>query len=414
VITSGPDGNLWFTEFRDRVGRMNVLGGLSEFKVPSGGRLGFIATGPDGNLWFAEDAANRIARITPAGNITEFPVPTASSRPSGIVGGPDGNLWFTEFAGNKVGQITTSGSITEFTIPTSGSSPDDIEVGPDGNLWFTEFFGPGIGRITTAGAITEFTIPTSGSLPIGIKAGPDGNLWFSEWQVNQIGRISTSGTFTEFPIATPNTGPAIVAAGPDGNLWFSQEHPNGTPGQIARVEANVPGIGYILSIDGGFAPGTRRILQGFNIQWSFYGATTMSVQDASGMALFASGARSAVSYYTFKFLGAGTYTYNDALKPSHAGTIAVPIAATPAAGTTTTSFTIKWASQVAPSGFVFDSEVYGPTDGDFVPLSTGQTAASRTFVPNEGAGAYFFRARLRKSSNGKHSNWSPTASISLS
>ena len=61
--------------------------------------------GPDGNLWFTEDAGNNIGRITPAGEITEFPLPTPGSGPAGITVGPDGNLWFTEQIGNKIGRI---------------------------------------------------------------------------------------------------------------------------------------------------------------------------------------------------------------------------------------------------------------------------------------------------------------------
>jgi hypothetical protein len=59
-------------------------------------------------------------------------------------------LWFTEYIGNKIGRITTAGVITEFSIPTLGSSPSDITAGADGNLWFTEASGSRIGRITTA------------------------------------------------------------------------------------------------------------------------------------------------------------------------------------------------------------------------------------------------------------------------
>ncbi len=37
-----------------------------------------ITTGPDGALWFTE-LIDQIGRITTAGVITEFPIPTASS-----------------------------------------------------------------------------------------------------------------------------------------------------------------------------------------------------------------------------------------------------------------------------------------------------------------------------------------------
>jgi hypothetical protein len=64
-----------------------------------------IATGPDGNLWFTESAASKIAKITPAGAVTEYSV-APNTVPSGITAGPDGNLWFTEMQTSKIGRIT--------------------------------------------------------------------------------------------------------------------------------------------------------------------------------------------------------------------------------------------------------------------------------------------------------------------
>jgi len=70
---------------------------FTEFLTPTAG-VGptSITTGPDGNLWFTEYEGDNIGRITPNGTITEFPIPTAGSQPFGITTGPDGNLWFTE------------------------------------------------------------------------------------------------------------------------------------------------------------------------------------------------------------------------------------------------------------------------------------------------------------------------------
>src|SRR5690349_4963958 len=61
---------------------------------------------------------------------------TAGALPTGIIQGPDANRWFAEFAANKIARITASGTITEFALPTAGSGPLYLTVGPDNNIWF--------------------------------------------------------------------------------------------------------------------------------------------------------------------------------------------------------------------------------------------------------------------------------------
>jgi streptogramin lyase len=138
-----------------------------------------------------------------AQNVTEFPLPTANSGPFDITTGPDGALWFTEGGANNIGRMTTAGAVTEFPIPTFGGARG-ITMGPDGALWFVERGGnTQIGRITTAGVFTEFPIPSGmSSVYMSITTGPDGALWFTEDQANWIGRITTAGVVTEFPIPT--------------------------------------------------------------------------------------------------------------------------------------------------------------------------------------------------------------------
>src|SRR5438477_438530 len=85
--------HLAFERFEDR-----VL--LSTFTVTNNTDGGRSTSRPAGNFWFTDDAGNKIARITPAGTFTEFPIPTANSGSFEITFGPDGNLWFTESAGN--------------------------------------------------------------------------------------------------------------------------------------------------------------------------------------------------------------------------------------------------------------------------------------------------------------------------
>ncbi len=142
-----------------------------------------ITSGADGNLWFTEGsilARGAVARITPLGVVTEFTTGiTAPGEPLGIAAGPDGNLWFGEFGATRVGRITPVGVVTEFSHGIS-SPPLFMAPGPDGNMWFTEF-EPIIGRITPAGVVTEFSTGITSSPALdGITAGPDGNLWFTE------------------------------------------------------------------------------------------------------------------------------------------------------------------------------------------------------------------------------------------
>ena len=153
----------------------------------------WITSGPDGNLWFTEFNADKVGMINPTSHTTtDFLLPTAAAGPEDITAGPDGNLWFTEYSGNKIGTINpTTHVITEFALPTAGADPYGIAVGPDGNLWFTEPSADQIGTINPiTHGIAEFAIPTASSDPFGIAAGPDGNLWFDEYSASKIGVVS--------------------------------------------------------------------------------------------------------------------------------------------------------------------------------------------------------------------------------
>src|SRR5437773_575490 len=215
-IIAGRDGNLWFTErFGNKIGRIAPTSGLiTEFCQvltagnPSGitGSPRGITVGPDGNIWFAE-VSGVIGRITSAGVITEFASDLIrDSGPFAITAGRDGNLWFTEFFGNRIAQITPAGVVTEFPPlpnPAPLNGPRAITAGPDGNLWFTESCVNTVGRTTPTGDITEFAVATPGSGPMGITVGADGNLWFTESNSNKIGRVVFAGPPVTPPPVTP-------------------------------------------------------------------------------------------------------------------------------------------------------------------------------------------------------------------
>ena len=224
-ITMGPDGALWLPIGQFSIGRMTTNGNVTNVSPlpigitqPTG-----ITTGSDGNLWFTTRVPSAIGRITPSGTITMFGLPLPSL-PYAITGGSDGNLWFTLQGTNRIGRMTTSGSFTDYQVPTGFSGLAGITAGPDGNLWFTENLAGRIGRITTAGVIDEF--PLAGDpRPAGIVTGPDGNIWFTEQRAARVGRITPEGVITEFP--APPFAAGIGSA--YGALWLAR------PGEITRV-----------------------------------------------------------------------------------------------------------------------------------------------------------------------------------
>jgi streptogramin lyase len=282
-ITSGPDGNLWFTDPAARsVGRITPAGQVTEFAPPSPDNgpsrgAGFaITTGPDGNVWFAAEAFfGAISRVTPDGQFATFQLPGSLGSVNGLTAGPDGNVWFTEsvypFTEDKVGFITPDGQITEFSIsvpPGVRGGTGGITTGPDGNLWFTHertlatitptgvlrdhvadnvgaalttgpdgnlwASGPGfdpltgrlagdfIQRISVTGSVTTFSVGTFSASLSAIAAGPDGNLWFTEPDSNEIGRITPAGQITLYPVPTAGSLPTGIAAGSNGNVWFTE------------------------------------------------------------------------------------------------------------------------------------------------------------------------------------------------
>ena len=237
AITSGPDGNLWF--ITNGIGRITTSGIITEF--PAAACCG-ITGGPDGKLWFA--SSQRIGRITTSGSV-EILSAVLAGNPYGLTAGPDGNVWFTEPQTNKIGRMTPAGSLTEYDVPSANAFPFNIAAGPDGNLWFTESGLLGgiaaIGRITTSGSFTEFPVPSQGSGPNGLCVGPDGNIWFTESvNIHQLGRITMSGVVTEFP--GPSFSPWGITAGPDGSVWFAEGDKIGTMSTQppAAVDRDIP------------------------------------------------------------------------------------------------------------------------------------------------------------------------------
>jgi streptogramin lyase len=173
-----------------------------------------ITTGAEGDIWFTEFSAGAIGRVNPKTDVaTQFKtgIP-AGAEPTAIALGHEGDLWFTlddngsEIgSGSTIGRITPLGTVTVFGTGSSSSLPDGIAAGPEGDMWFTELEGSKIGRITPNGEIEQFPVgKLGGETPLAITAGAEGNMWFTQGESDEIGRIGT-GNLGERPTVTKLT-----------------------------------------------------------------------------------------------------------------------------------------------------------------------------------------------------------------
>ncbi len=228
-IIRGPDNNVWFRELlsdggswnRRAIARITPSGMITDFPIPGGPTR--IAAGADGNIWYTQANVGAIGKMALTGTVVTYTLPAGISGTNGITAGLDGNLWVTDYSGNQILRVTTGGVVTgQFPVATPASGPYDIIASSDGNLWFIEITANQIGRITPDGTISEFKLPTADAIIHGITAGPDGAIWIAEGRpfpiAGQFGRIAPNGTITEYPLRGYGL-PTAITAGSDGNLW---------------------------------------------------------------------------------------------------------------------------------------------------------------------------------------------------
>jgi plastocyanin len=110
------------------------------------------------------------------------------------------------------------------------------------------------------------------------------------------------------------------------------------------------------------------------------------------------------------FQHAGTFAYHCNIHGSMHGKIKVKMSAAPATGTTSTTFVIRVATLNAPTGFTHDVQKR-KAGGTFATwrATTGQTT---TFTSST-KGTFEFRGRLRRTSDGTATGWSPIVSVKV-
>jgi streptogramin lyase len=248
AITNGSDGNRWFTEGTEftsapaKIARISPAGVITEFAPNVADGCNFciitdIAQGPGGILYITSNDPT-LMRFNVATQSFETPVqmPNTSAL-GGNLAVSARDVWITDFNNDMVWRYQISnGQFTSFPVV----DPADVAVDVTGNAWFTQ---PGdvnvagtssIGRIdATTGAVAR--IPTTdGSTtvaPRDITVASDGQVWFTaRFTPQAVGRLNPSNNSVTLFLMT-NTGPSGIAASAGGAVWFTQE----TKGNAVRI-----------------------------------------------------------------------------------------------------------------------------------------------------------------------------------
>jgi streptogramin lyase len=248
AITNGSDGNRWFsegTEFTSapaKIARITPAGAITEFAADVTDGCNFciitdIAQGPADILYITSNDPT-LMRFNVATQTFETPVqmPNTGALGGNLAAGAT-DVWITDFNNDVVWRYHISdGQFTAFPV----SDPADVAVDVAGNAWFTQpgdVNAPGtsnIGRIDASTGVVTTTPTSDGSTtvaPRDITVASDGQIWFTaRFTPQAVGRLNPANdSVTLFPAA--NTGPSGIAASPDGTVWFTQE----TAGNAARI-----------------------------------------------------------------------------------------------------------------------------------------------------------------------------------
>jgi virginiamycin B lyase len=222
-LAVAPDGAAWYTDSPARaVSRMTPNGKITSFELTSTPitKLNRLALGPDGAVWFADSTAFSVTRLD--GVLTPHVLLSFRPNPYGVAIDAQGTAWATLQGANKLARITPDGQVTEMEIPTRASGPSDIAVDAMGAIWFLEFRSNKIGRYAD-GRFTELPVPTAKAALTGLAVAPDGSVWFGELRVPALGRLRR-GVFTEFRLPRSDARPFSVGVDGAGNIWYTDLH----------------------------------------------------------------------------------------------------------------------------------------------------------------------------------------------
>jgi plastocyanin len=159
-----------------------------------------------------------------------------------------------------------------------------------------------------------------------------------------------------------------------------------------------------------FDPTEVTIGSGQSVIFDLVGPSHHTVNDASGMDLYASGSVGPGDPgFDVTYPAAGGYLFTCIPHPWMGGRVTIPMRVHRLSGAPRPTFRLGWAASDAALGFVYDVQIFRP-GRQWVNWQTGVAAHAVSFTPAAGPGTYRFRARMRGLAGGQ-ALWSPTAQL---
>jgi len=140
-VAVAPDGTAWASlQSGDQIVRVGTDGSVKAFDLPNAASVpSDVAIGPDGAVWFLEYRTNTIGRLV-GDAIREFPIGERAMGLAGLTVTPDGAVWFGLLREGSLGRLR-DGQILSFRLPRPGAKPYTVATDRDGNVWYADISG---------------------------------------------------------------------------------------------------------------------------------------------------------------------------------------------------------------------------------------------------------------------------------
>jgi virginiamycin B lyase len=200
-------------------------GQITEWKVPwAQSRPRDPYLDPTGRVWFVGQAGNYLAYLDPArGDFKRFEL-DAGTLPHNLIVDPKGVVWYAGNGNGTIGRFDpATGKTTHYAMPDPAArDPHTLVFDRSGDIWFSVQRSNFVGKMTTAtGSVRLIRVPTPSALPYGIAVDSKSRPWFVEFGSNKLGTVDPA-TFkvTEYTLPRERARPRRIAITADDRIWY--------------------------------------------------------------------------------------------------------------------------------------------------------------------------------------------------